>query len=131
MYDAFTAKPNYKPFKAVPNQIPLTEAITTPPACGLDTLGETGAAAQTLNKAEAAKTAVPANEKATAAAWQAWLAKQHTSGNGAIPDYANPEQMNRFTWYQAHEWKVPYPGDSKIYTPSQVPGGTLPSPDNG
>ncbi len=131
MYDAFTAKPNYKPFNAVPNQIPLTEAITTPPACGLDTLGETGAAAQALNKAEAAKTAVPANEKATAAAWQAWLAKQHTSGNGAIPDYANPEQMNRFTWYQAHEWKVPYPGDSKIYTPSQVPGGTLPSPDNG
>jgi len=131
MYDAFTAKPNYKPFNAVPNQIPLTEAITTPPACGLDTLGETGAAAKALNKAEAAKTAVPASEKATAATWQAWLAKQHTSGNGAIPDYANPEQMNRFTWYQAHQWKTPYPGDSKIYSPSQVPGGTLPSPDNG
>jgi YVTN family beta-propeller protein len=129
MYDAFTAKPNYKPFNAVPNQIPLTEAITTPPACGLDTLGETGAAAKALNKAEAAKTAVPASEKATAAAWQAWLAKQHTSGNGAIPDFANPEQMNRFTWYQAHGWKMPYPGDSKIYTPSQVPGGSLPSPD--
>jgi YVTN family beta-propeller protein len=129
MYDAFTAKPNYQPFNAVPNQIPLTEAIATPPACGLDTLGQTGAAAKALNKAEAAKTAVPANEKATAAAWQAWLAKQHTSGNGAIPDYANPEQMNRFTWYQAHGWKVPYPGDSKIYTPSQVPGASLPSPD--
>jgi YVTN family beta-propeller protein len=130
MYDAFTAKPNDKPFNAVPNQIPLTEAITTPPACGLDTLGQTGAAAKALNKAEAAKTAVPANEKATAAAWQAWLAKQHISGNGAIPDFANPEQMNRFTWYQAHQWKTPYPGDTKIYTPSQVPGGTLPSPDN-
>jgi YVTN family beta-propeller protein len=131
MYDAFTSRPNDKPFNAVPNQIPLTEAITTPPACGLDTLGETGAAAKALNKAEAGKTAVPASEKATAAAWQAWLAKQHISGNGAIPDYANPEQMNRFTWYQAHQWKTPYPGDSKIYVPSQVPGGTLPSPDNG
>jgi YVTN family beta-propeller protein len=129
MYDAFTAKPNYAPFNAVPNQIPLTEAIATPPACGLDTLGKTGAAAKALNKAEAAKTTVPANEKATAAAWQAWLAKQHTSGNGAFPDFANPEQMNRFTWYQAHDWKTPYPGDSKIYTPAQVPGGTLPSPD--
>jgi phosphoesterase family protein len=129
MYDAFTAKPNDKPFNAVPNQIPLTEAITTPPACGLDTLGKTGAAAKALNKAEAANTAVPANEKATAKLWQAWLAKQHTSGNGAIPDFANPEQMNRFTWYQAHQWKTPYPGDSKIYTPSQVPGGSLPSPD--
>jgi hypothetical protein len=37
--------------------------------------------------------------------------------------------MNRYTWYQAHGWKVPYPGDSKIYAPNQVPGGTLPSSD--
>ncbi len=129
MYDAFTGHPNYAPFNAVPNQIPLTEAIATPPACGLDTLGRTGPAATALNKAEAAKTAIPANEKATAAAWQAWLAGQHTTGNGAVPDYANPEQMNRFTWYQAHDWKVPYPGDSKIYAPSQVPGAYLPSSD--
>jgi hypothetical protein len=26
---------------------------------------------------------------------------------------------------------VPYPGDPKIYTPSQVPGASLPSPDQG
>ena len=51
-------------------------------------------------------------------------------GDGAVPDYASPEQMNRFTWYQAHGWKVPYPGDSKIYTPSQVPGAYIPSPDS-
>jgi YVTN family beta-propeller protein len=131
MYDAFTSKPNYTPFNAVPNQIPLTEAIATAPACGLDTLGLTGAAAKALDKAEAVKTVVPANEQATAAAWKAWIAGQHTMGNGAIPDFANPEQMNRYTWYQAHGWKVPYPGDSKIYTPSQVPGGSLPSPDQG
>jgi hypothetical protein len=51
-------------------------------------------------------------------------------GNGAVPDYANFEQMNRYTWYQAHGWKVPYPGDPKIFTPSQVPGAYLPSPDD-
>jgi YVTN family beta-propeller protein len=129
MYDAFTNKPNYTPFTAVPNQIPLTEGIATAPACGLDTLGLTGSAASALNAAEIKKTAVPANERATAAAWQTWLAGQHTTGNGAVPDYANPEQMNRFTWYQAHGWTVPYPGDAKIYTPSQVPGAYLPSPD--
>jgi hypothetical protein len=129
MYDAFTSRPDYTPFTAVPNQVPLTEGIATPPACGLDTLGRTGAAATALNKAEAQKTAVPANEQATAAAWQTWLASQHTTGNGAVPDYANPEQMNRYTWYQAHDWKVPYPGDSKIYTPTQVPGFSLPSAD--
>jgi len=130
MYDAFTRQPNYTPFSAVPNQVPLTEGIATPPACGLDTLGKTGAAATALNKAEVQNTAVPANEQATAAAWKSWMASQHTSGNGAVPDYANPEQMNRYTWYQAHHWKVPYPGDSKIYAPNQVPGWTLPSSDS-
>jgi len=129
MYDAFTSKPNYAPFNAVPNQVPLTEGIFTPPACGLDTLGKTGAAATALDKAEAQKTAVPANEKTTAAAWATWISGQHTTGNGAIPDFADPEQMNRYTWYQAHDWKVPYPGDSKIYAPAQVPGGYIPSSD--
>ena len=129
MYGAFTNKPDFRPFSAVPNQVPLTEAIKTAPACGLDTLGQTGAAATQLNQAEFEKAAVPADEQATAAAWQTWLGKQKTTGNGAIPDYANPEQMNRYTWYQAHSWKVPYPGDSEIYAPSQVPGAYIPSPD--
>jgi phospholipase C len=131
MYDAFTARPNYKAFNAVPNQVPLTEGIATPPACGLDTLGKTGTAAAAVNKAAAQNTAVPANEQATAAAWRTWLAGQHLTGNGAIPDFANPEQMNRFTWYETHGWKVPYPGDSRIYVPSAVPGGTIPSPEAG
>ncbi len=130
MYDAFTKRPNYTPFNAVPNQIPLTEGIATAPACGLDTLGLTGTAATALNKAEAAKTAVPANMTSIAAQWATWLKSQHTMGNGAVPDYANFEQMNRYTWYQAHDWKVPYPGDPKVYTPSQVPGAYLPSPDD-
>jgi YVTN family beta-propeller protein len=129
MYDAFTSRPNYTPFNAVPNQVPLTEDIATPPACGLDTLGKTGAAAAAVKRAEAHKTAVPASEQRIAAEWQTWLASQHLTGNGAIPDFANPEQMNRFTWYQAHDWKVPYPGDSRIYAPSQVPGGYIPSSD--
>ncbi len=129
MYDAFTSQPNYAPFNAVPNQISLTEGIFTPPACGLDTLGKTGAAARALVRKEAEKTAVPANEQATAGAWRTWMSRQHTTGNGAIPDYANPEQMNRYTWYQAHGWKVPYPGDRKIYAPAQVPGGSIPSSD--
>jgi YVTN family beta-propeller protein len=130
MYGAFTKRPNYSPFNAVPNQIPLTEGIATPPACGLDTLGTSGAARTALARSEARNNAVPADEKATAAAWQTWLAGQHLTGNGAIPDYANPEQMNRYTWYQAHDWKVPYPGDSKIYAPSAVPGGYIPSSES-
>src|SRR5215469_9554148 len=127
MYEAFTNHANNAPYNAVPNQIPLTEGITTPPACGLDTLDLKGAAAKKLAAAEVQKTTVPANEKATAATWKSWIAKQHTTGDGAVPDYANPEQMNRYTWYQAHDWKVPYPGDSRIYAPAKVPGGFIPS----
>jgi YVTN family beta-propeller protein len=129
MYGAFTDKPDYTPFTAVPNQVPLTEGVATAPACGLDTLGQTGTPAQQLDAVEAQKTAVPADEQATAATWQTWLGNQHTTGNGAVPDYADPEQMNRYTWYQTHEWTLPYPGDPKIYTPSEVPGAYIPSSD--
>jgi hypothetical protein len=115
----------------VPNQVPLTEGVATAPACGLDTPGQSSTSTPTMAKAAAAaqRIVVPANEKTTAAAWQTWIGKQRTTGNGAIPDYANPEQMNRYTWYQTHNWKVPYPGDSKIYLPSKVPGAYIPSSD--
>ncbi|HEY6886260.1 MAG TPA: alkaline phosphatase family protein [Solirubrobacter sp.] len=123
MYSAFTDKPDYTPFNAVPNQVPLTQGISTAPACGLDTLGQTAAPAA----AQAPK--VPAEQSATAAAWQAWIGKQRTTGNGAVADYANPEQMNRFTWYEAHAWKVPYPGDPTLFAPDEVPGAYIPSAD--
>jgi len=126
MFDAFTRKADYAPFNAVPNQVPLTEGITTPPTCGLDTLGKTGAAAAALTRTEIQRTTVPPNEKATAAAWQEWLGHQRTMGKNPVPDFANPNQLNRFDWYQTHQWAVPYPGDPKIYAPSQVPGGDSP-----
>jgi YVTN family beta-propeller protein len=129
MYGAFTNHANYTPFTAVPNQVPLTEGVTPPPSCGADTLGTSGAAAQRLAAQERSKTAVPPAERQVAAQWAAWAQHQRFTGDSAVPDYANPEQMNRYTWYRAHEWKRPYPGDSKIYAPSKVPGGYLPSVD--
>jgi YVTN family beta-propeller protein len=130
MFDAFQSTPDYTPFTALPNQVPLTEGVATAPACGPDTLGQTGAAAQALDAKVAAETAVPAQEKAVAAAWDAWKTSQHLAGNGAVADFANPEQMNRYTWYQAHSWKTPYPGDDRILAPSQVPGAYLPPAEN-
>ena len=129
MYGAFTDKPNYTPFNAVANEVPLTEGVDTPPACGADTLGKTGAAAAAVTKASAARTTVPAAQQGVAAQWKAWSAKQRFTGNTAIPDYANPEQMNRYTWYQSHGWTTPYPGDSTIYAPADVPGAYVPSND--
>ena len=129
MYGAFTAKPDDTPFTAVKNQIPLTEGVTPTPACGADTLGLNGAAAARLQTQVAAKVAVPAAAQAVAAQWQAWAKKQRFTGNTAVPDFANPEQMNRFTWYQSHGWKVPYLNDPKVYSPTEVPGAFIPSSD--
>ncbi|MGN6127214.1 MAG: alkaline phosphatase family protein [Humibacter sp.] len=125
MTDAFSNKPDFTPYNAVPNQVPLTEGVVTEPSCGWDTLGLTGAAAQAQNAAAAKAAAVPAAEQATADAWQKWAGKQHftgVNGHNAIPDYDNPDLMNRWTWYQTHHWTSPYPGDAKIYGPDDVPG---------
>jgi YVTN family beta-propeller protein len=129
MYGAFTNKPDYTPFTALPNQIPLTQGVSPVPACGPDTLGLKGAAARQLDAKVAREVAVPTAEKGVAAQWTAWAQHQHFTGDGAVPDYANPEQMNRFTWYHAHDWKVPYPGDAKIFAPAKVPGAYIPSSD--
>jgi hypothetical protein len=126
MYGAFTDKPDYTPYTKVANQIPLTEGLVTPPDCGLDTLGKKGEAAKKLNAAEAKKTEVPDSMKAIAKQWEQWTNHQRLTGNGAVPDYAHPAQMNRFTWYQVHGWKKPYPGDPKIYAPADVPGAAIP-----
>ena len=130
MFGAFTNQPDYTPFNAVPNQVPLTEGVVPPPTCGPDTLGLTGAAARALEAQEEQKVAIPAAERAVAAQWAAWAAKQHFSGPGAVPDFADPEQMNRYTWYRTHEWKTPYPGDPKIYAPAEVPAGYVPPVDS-
>ena len=137
MSGAFTSTPDYTPFNAVPNQTSLTLGLTEPqPSCGYDTgplnlAGAQGAGAAVPLKFAAAQpsTVVPASETQVAAQWQKWLSQQHLTGPSAVPDYANPEQMNRYTWYATHDWKTPYPGDSKIYAPNQVPGAFLPASD--
>jgi YVTN family beta-propeller protein len=137
MYGAFTNTPDDTPFSAAPNQTSLTLGLTLPPpSCGLDTspLNLAGPAASAANAAAKfaraqPSTVVPAAEKQVAALWQQWLSKQHLTGPTAVPDYANPEQMNRYVWYATYDWKRPYPGDSKIYAPNQVPGAYIPASD--
>jgi len=126
MYGAFTSKPDYTPFNAVQNKTSLTLGVSPAPTCGVDT-----PAAQSPNAAPAPTSAVvPAAEKTVAAEWTAWKSHQRLTGNKAVPDFANPEQMNRFTWYDSHNWSTPYPGDSKILAPNEVPGAYIPSSEN-
>ncbi|AMM31454.1 phosphoesterase [Sinomonas atrocyanea] len=130
MFDAFTTKADMTPYTTVRNQVPLTEGVKTAPACGLDTLGQTGAAADAVNASAAQAAAVPAPMQTTAKQWEDWSEQQHLTGNGAKEDYANPNLFNRWTWYQTHRWQSPYPGDAKIYGPNDVPGVPAGSTDH-
>ena len=100
MFDAFTDKADTTPYTYRPNQI------------ALDTLNGTATAA------------APAAVQPAAQAWADWSKKQDWNG----PDRANPAQLNRADWYAAHNYTQPYPGDTKVLTPDQVPGATSPAP---
>ncbi|WP_460105100.1 alkaline phosphatase family protein [Streptomyces sp. YKOK-J1] len=125
MRAAFTGKADLTPFTALPNRTSLTGGLKTPPACGVDT-----PAAQDPAAAPAPSAKVPADEQPLAAKWDRWKSKQRLTGPHAVPDYANPAQMNHFTWYETHNWKKPYPGETKLFEPDDVPGAYIPSPES-
>jgi hypothetical protein len=125
MFGAFTNKPNYAPFTAVPNRTSLTGGVSPLPTCGADV-----PAAQNPNVAPAPTAAVPASMTAMAAQWSAWKDQQRTTGPNARADFANPSQMNHYNWYEAHNWATPYPGESKIVAPNDVPGAVIPAAES-
>ncbi|MGA8113983.1 MAG: bifunctional YncE family protein/alkaline phosphatase family protein [Actinocatenispora sp.] len=126
MRRAFTWLPDFRPFNAVPNRIPLSYGLPAPPPCGADTVAPKYAK---LAPTQGSAPAVPADMRTVAELWRDWEKQQHLTGPKALPDLANPEQMDHFTWYQAHGWTVPYPGEDQVLAPLQVPGRYLPSPD--
>jgi YVTN family beta-propeller protein len=126
MYGAFTPKADNTPFTAVPNRTSLTLGVSPQPSCGSDT----PAPQNTRAAAAPTSAAVPEAAQTVAAQWKAWATHQRLTGPNAVPDYANAEQMNRYTWYQTHNWTKPYPGDRKVYAPNDVPGAYLPSPES-
>jgi YVTN family beta-propeller protein len=125
MSAAFTPKPDYTPFTALPNRTSLTGGLATQPSCGPDTPAPPNPAA-----APVPSSAVPADKKQVAAQWQEWTTHQRLTGPNAVADYANPAQMNHFTWYQTHGWQLPYPGENQVFAPGEVPGAYLPSAES-
>ncbi|MCO8308467.1 bifunctional YncE family protein/alkaline phosphatase family protein [Streptomyces sp. RKCA744] len=125
MTSAFTQRPDFTPFSALPNRVSLTDGVKTPPSCGLDT-----PAAQSPKAAAVPSASVPADMKNVAAQWDQWKSKQRLTGPHAVPDYAPPAQMNHLTWYETYNWAKPYPGEKKIYAPKDVPGAYIPSAEN-
>ena len=91
MYDAFTSTPDLAPYETQTNTVPLT-------------LG----------------TNVPVALRGLVDAWEAWGSKQHFGGANPMPDFADPVLLNHYDWYAAHGWRVPYPGESTLYSPAQL-----------
>ncbi|MFE0115765.1 alkaline phosphatase family protein [Amycolatopsis sp. NPDC059019] len=125
MRGAFTHAPDFTPFTALPNRTSLTAGLKTPPPCGADSPAPPDPAA-----AAVAPDTIPADKQQVAAQWAEWQTHQRLSGPDAKADYANPAQMNHFTWYQTHGWTQPYPGEDRVHAPEQVPGAAIPSPDS-
>ncbi|MFD1051094.1 hypothetical protein ACFQ1S_38965, partial [Kibdelosporangium lantanae] len=73
------------------------------------------------------RTDVPADKQAVEAKWEEWRTHQRLTGPNATADYANPAQMNHFTWYQTHGWTTPYPGEDQVFAPERVPGALIPA----
>jgi YVTN family beta-propeller protein len=124
MYSAFTQHPDFAPFNLLPNQIPLNLGAPGGPTTLTSPAADASAAER---KAFAPQGQVPADMGSVYAAWTAWSAQQVAEHHFDGPDHVNPHLMNRFDWYEAHDWRVAYPGDPKIYTPGQVPGRNLPA----
>ncbi|HYB31281.1 MAG TPA: alkaline phosphatase family protein [Solirubrobacteraceae bacterium] len=127
MYDAFTDHPSrsaFQPYTAEPNQIPLYLG-----APGYPSTLTTSAAGATPAERSAFRPqgVVPADMESVYKAWEAWNAQQGREGHFDGPDKVNPQQLNRFDWYSAHDWRLAYPGDPKIYLPDKVPGRSLPA----
>ena len=138
MTSAFTNTPNLTPYNVLPNEIPLTQGLTTTPAPssapaassgspGSSTSSGGSSATPTFTPESGAQLGIPSSERSIYEQWVVWSHDGRFNGDGAIQDWANPAQLNRLDWYSAHNWKTPYPGDSTILAPSQVPGANLPA----
>jgi hypothetical protein len=126
MYDAFTEHPNYTPYSLQQNQIPLTLGAPGYPSTYTPSAGVTPAE----RPASRAQGVVPADMESVYNAWEAWNAQQGREGHFDGPDKVNPQQLNRYDWYSAHDWGVTYPGDPKIYLPDQGRAGTCRPPSS-
>ena len=106
MFDAFTNTPDLTPYTAQPNSMPLTYGLASSGAPPLSTR----AAGTTTRLA-------PIQRQ-----WAVWSRHQRFTGPHAEEDQSNPAQLNRVSWYSSTGWQTPYPGDTAILGPYQVPG---------
>jgi YVTN family beta-propeller protein len=114
MFDAFTNRPDFRPYETLPNNVPLDLGVPPSPKADM---------------ASALK--IPSAMRAIYRQWIAWSEAQPFAGPEAQADRSNPAQLNHLNWYAATGWKRPYPGESRILAPNQVPGRNRPAAEIG
>jgi hypothetical protein len=128
MYGAFQNTPNFAPYDVQQNIVPLNLGAPGGPTTFTPSATQAAAIKRADPKATVStEGVVPASARGIYAAWQRWIRQQNAKGHFSGPDRVNTEQLNRYDWYSAHDWRVAYPGDSKIYLPGRVPGHRLPA----
>jgi YVTN family beta-propeller protein len=127
MFNAFTNTPNYQPFTYLPNNIPLNFGVTSTPNAARPAVSGAASSAAVPSNAAPQSVGVPRSEWAVYRQWVLWGRGQHFGDLTPLVDWANPAQLNRYDWYTAHNWQVPYPGDRRILAPDQVPGADAPA----
>jgi YVTN family beta-propeller protein len=92
---------NFLPFNHLPNQVPLDKGVA-PATAGMSKL-----------------------EKA----WKTAKLRMF-AGKSTKPDAEDPDVVNHMDWYEATNFKRPYPGESKVRPPSEFPNlMATPEPD--
>lgn len=87
--DAFTNNPDFTPYRARPNLIPL----------------------DTMPLPLAQQTSVQR-------AWSKWASRQAFND---LPERMDMGKLNHATWYATEGFDTPYPGESRVLRPSEVP----------
>jgi YVTN family beta-propeller protein len=128
---------NFVPWTHVPNAIPLNQGVTQTPAQpipapkasasltpALATLIPAAPATASVVKAFYIPGRTPAVETQTVASLSpaqqslrtGWMKKktQIFAGKQHVPDSEDPETVNHLDWYESTNFKVPYPGETKI-----------------
>ena len=112
MSNLFTTTPDFAPFDAVPNQIPLTEMNP-----GSTIVPEQPAGAPTTTST----TALSPQATTMQQAWSAESDSMKFTDPTTPPDQADWNVLDHAIWYATKGYDTPYPGEDRVLAPNEVP----------
>jgi YVTN family beta-propeller protein len=107
MRDLFTSTPNFAPFNALANQVPLDEM-------------NPGSTVQPASGGSPAATAAAASMTPMQKLWADASDSMKFTDPSTPPDQTDWNLLNHAIWYATKGYDTPYPGDQKVLTPSEA-----------